>query len=317
MVNRLIKADDKSTATGYYVKYIKIRIQSNKNFLCAITGSTGSGKSYSALSLMEQINPDKTAEQLIKNVAFNAQEFMERINRGNLQSGDVLIWDEAGVGLSSKSWQSLANKVINFLLQTFRNMNLIVIFTLPHFSFLDAGSRKLMHGLLQTQKVNRNEKYSILKPFILQVNQETGQIYRKYLRIKSLSGANTKVTRIKCSLASKDLVKLYEEKKIAFTRKLNDEIEKKLNVAHKKETKEIDNLTQKQREVVELYDQGLTQEEIGEMIGLSEKSVRMHIQSAKIKGYVRKKIENAIENAVFTAKSVPLPIPQLNLLVTP
>lgn len=305
-----------TTGTQAFCRYIMKRISNNKNFLCCVTGSTGSGKSYAVLSLMEILNPDKTPEELIKNVAFDAHEYMARVNSGELSSGDTLTWDESGVGLSSRNWQSLANKSINYLLQTYRNMNLIGFFTLPYFTFLDNNSRKLMHSLMQTQGIDRAEKSCILKPFILHISQQSGKQYNPYLKVKSANGQTLKVQRLKIPLASARLIELYEEKKSKFTEKLNKDIESKLDTAHKKEKKEIDNLTDRQREVVGLYEQGFNMEEVGDMLNISSSNVSQIIRAAKMRGKVIKKVKKPIEKAVFQVENIVSPQPQFKVDMT-
>jgi len=75
------------------IKYIKNRIKNNKNFLCTITGPTGSGKTWSALSIASLLD----SEFNINRVIFRGRELMKLINEGDLKPGSVIIWDEAGV----------------------------------------------------------------------------------------------------------------------------------------------------------------------------------------------------------------------------
>lgn len=295
---RYVENGTLSYGTVEYCNHILRRLYHNQNFLCVITGPTGSGKSYSMLKLMEILNPEKTPEEIIKNVAFDAHEYMARINSGELKPFDALGWDESGVGLSSRNWQSLANKSINYLLQTYRNMNLIGLFTLPYFTFLDAQSRKLMHSLIQTEYIDRNTNEAILKPYLLIVSQHTGKIYNPYLTVMTEEGT-IKVEGMALGLPSARLIELYEEKKKQFTIKLNQNIDKMLHTARKKENKEIDNLTERQREAVTLYEQGNTMEKVAVLMGVSTPVISNLIKSARLRGKVIKKLKNGIENGGF------------------
>ena len=60
---------------GYFNGYIVQRIRNNKNFIVAVTGPTGSGKSYSVLRQGETLDPDFNAD----NVCFTATQFMNLI----------------------------------------------------------------------------------------------------------------------------------------------------------------------------------------------------------------------------------------------
>jgi len=229
--------------------------------MCAVTGQTGSSKSYSSIALMEYLNPDKTPEELIKNICTTTKQFMERINSNELKQGDVVVLDEAGVAMNSKGWASVMNRVINYILQTFRNMNLIVFFTLPHLSFLDSDSRKLLHSVIETKKIDRSEKSATLSPKVIQVNQHSGKIYRKYLRVRGRSDGLSPIKRIKVFLPSDKLLELYEAKKTEFTRNLNREILNKLNKEANKDKKEDDKLKAEELKIKELEQNILLKEQ--------------------------------------------------------
>ena len=227
--------------TAYFVRYIKARIENNKNFLAVITGPTGSGKSYAGLSLMYAL----TGELDIDNVCLNAEDILVRINDKTkyLKPGDVLLWDEAGVDMNSKQWASVANRVINIVLQTFRHRNIIIIMTLPYFSFLDSDARKLTHCVMETQGIDRKNKTSYLKPLLIQVNQHSGKAYTKYLRVKRNTGSVVPVKAIAVKIPSKEFLVDYEKKKTRFTEELNIDALAKLRAWKEKQvtkkTKEI------------------------------------------------------------------------------
>ena len=107
-----------------WVRYIHQRIKQNKNFLGFISGPTGSGKSWSSISIAEQLDPTFTDERIV----FSGIELMKLINSDKLKKGSVIVFEEAGIGMSNKNWQSTINKMLNFLIQTFRHRNFVLIF---------------------------------------------------------------------------------------------------------------------------------------------------------------------------------------------
>ena len=161
------------------VEYVHDRIKKNKNFLCAFTGSTGSGKTYSALRFAQKLDPTFTPEN---RVAFTPKRFMQILNGGELKVGSVILFEEAGVALNSRKWQSKANILVNFVMQTFRHRNYIVIFTAPDFSFVDVSTRKLFHACFETVNIDKKKQMCFVKPLFIQVNQRSGKIYYKYLK---------------------------------------------------------------------------------------------------------------------------------------
>lgn len=194
---------------------LQVRIKQNKNALICFSGATGSGKSYAALAEAEALDPDFTTDRVV----FNLDDFMKLINAGNLKKGSVILLDELGVLAPSREWYSLSNKVFNYVLQTFRSDNLIVMFCVPDLSFVDSQSRKLFHYLLQPIRINRDKGINTCKIFQIQPNVRTGEVYYKYPRY--LEGEETvTVTEVEFRKPSTKLRNAYEEKKENFKRKL-------------------------------------------------------------------------------------------------
>lgn len=263
---------------GHITGYIRQRIARNKNFICAVTGSTGSGKSYSALRLGELLDPNFDA----RNIVFSGTQLMALVNGKvkPLGRGSVIMFDEIQISLGAMDYQSLQAKLLNYLLSTFRHQGFILIVTTPFFSYINAAARKLFHCRMETLSINPQSKRIKLKPLLLQINQQTGDTYQKYLRVKSKDGF-VPVTRLSLPLASQKLIDDYEAAKKVFTNSLNKSIEHQLNEAEGVEKKE---LTQKQEEVLEYLRQGKKPEEISEELGISFQSVYKHMELIGKKG---------------------------------
>ena len=214
---------------NYLRAWILKRIKRNQNLIGVITGQTGSGKTYAGMSFLESLSQDLGTNFCIKDIVFSPKEFMQRINSGELKRGSCLLFDEAGVGYSSREWFSISNKLINYLMQTFRHRNYVVIFTTPDMSFIDKNARKLIHLHFETQSIDYWKKLVITKPFLAQNNQRSGKTYWKYLRVPV---PNTiiplKIERACFGMPSAKLVKEYEQKKSDYTDKLNKDIEDSL-----------------------------------------------------------------------------------------
>lgn len=257
--------------------YIKKRVlKRNKNFLGIITGETGSGKSYSAIKLAEDLDADFD----IKNIVFTPKEFMDRINSDELKRGSVIIFDEAGVGINSRSWQSTSNKLLNYVLQTFRHKNYIVIFTTPNLSFIDAGARRLFHYLFETVQILEND-YVQIKPFQITSTNRAKKIYYIYPTY-SINGRKVKLTRCYIGLPSKKLTKEYEEKKNEYTKTMNENILRELRAdegIHQNE------LTDKQKLLLKYREEGLTQTKIGEIFNITQRSVSSQLATLRRRGY--------------------------------
>lgn len=200
------------------------------NFILVICGATGSGKSYCGLRIAQMVSPKFT----IDHVCFTAEDFLRLVNSGKLKRGDVVLWDETGVGVPSRAWYSISNKAINFVLQTFRRENICLIMTTPALSFLDIQARILSHALIETQHIDRKRKRVLVKFKMVEANPESGKIYRKYQR-----RGKGRISKIWVSKPSDDIVKEYEEKKKEFAQALYESAMRdvvKLEIQTKKPT---------------------------------------------------------------------------------
>jgi len=281
-----------------WVNYIQRRtLKLNKNFIVSIIGSTGSGKSYSALSMGELIDPKFN----ISRVIFNALDLMDLINNGNLKSGSVLIWDEAGIGLSSKNWQSKLNKVINYLLQTFRHRNFVLIFTVPYASFIDVSSRRLFHAEFETVSINRSDNTCSIKPKQLQYNPGNDKWYKKYLKVIKPGEGIAKIKRWKVPKPSEELVQQYEIMKDKFTKELNKSIQDDLTPTDGRTP-----LTPFQEGIVNCWKEGIDMQiEIGKKLGSNKQKVSLNVQFMKRKGYTKEMYRKTQESIPNTTTAPP------------
>jgi len=215
-----------------FIRNIRYRLfKQNKNWLGIVCGDTGSGKSYSALSLADIIVPRGIT--IKRNMVFNAVQFLEKLNDKTLQKGDILIFDEAGVGMSSREWYSTQNKLMGSVLQTFRNLNVGVIFTTPNLSFIDVQARKLFHNYIETANIDFRKNIATLKVYKIQHNSRLDKTYYKSPRF-IVDGRIRKMTHLCLPKPKQYLIKEYEEAKTAYTESLNAEALKELTGGNEK-----------------------------------------------------------------------------------
>ncbi len=277
---------------GYFNSYILQRIENNKNFVACVTGSTGSGKSWSTLRLGEILDPDFN----IDNVCFTARQFLDLINGKvkPLKKGSNIIFDEIQVTLGHLDYQSVQSKLLNYVLQTFRHKNFVLWVTSPNFNYINKTARLLFHARIETVSIDKKNKQVRLKPYLMQVNQKKSDVYEKWLRVWTKDGGISPLKVLKVSMPSKELIKAYEEKKTAFTQELNESIARDLR---KLEGTEQKPLTEKQKEVVMMLKEGLTIPEIAKRMDKIERSIYEHLELIKKKGIKIKAIRE--ENRVI------------------
>lgn len=179
----------------------------NQNYLAFHAGGPGSGKSYDFISYAESIDPHFTPEKIV----FTPRQFMDVIvNDRLLKKGSAIIWDEFGVGMSSRDWYSISNKSINAVLQTFRINNIAFLATAPSFSYVDSASRLLFNHFFETVGLPSNNHTVLTKPFEIQVNQrQTHRAYFKYPTVR-FGGRSYKLERAVFGLPTVELMEAYE-----------------------------------------------------------------------------------------------------------
>lgn len=188
---------------SYVIRHVynKVHLE-NKNELMVITGTTGSGKSYTAMRFAELLDPTFN----INRVVFTQEELTTLLKDGNLEKGSVIVWDEIGVNQSAKEWFEVTNKMINFVIQTFRNKNLIVICTSPNFNFVDSTTRNLFHSIVKCYKSKTGRVYG--KYYEISVNDMTKKVY--YKRLKGPGGVI--LDGFEVSMPKDSICKAYEDK---------------------------------------------------------------------------------------------------------
>lgn len=205
--------------------------------MAMVTGPTGSGKSWATLSLAEELNEDFN----ITRVVFSFKQLMEIVNDPQYKNkkGICIVFDEAGIDVNSKNFMSKINKSFNYLIQTFRHRNFILLFTAPYPDFVDSATRKMFHCHMETIKINKELKTTYLKPKLIQYNGNMKKYYYKYLIMRG-----KKIKMIEIPKPSDELIKQYEEKKTIFTKDLNKSIE--IDLTEEKE--EVNNEKQEVRQ---------------------------------------------------------------------
>lgn len=229
------------------IKYIGRRVLAqNKNFLCAVTGQTGSGKSWVTGSIGEHyskmwgipFDPEL-------HCFFNLRQLLEVITnkeQNQIKTGTFLMFDESQIEGNARSWQSESNKILSSLISTFRNQRLVVFFPTPKLEFLDRQSRLLFHCEMKVKSFDKVKKITRVEPrFLTEFNYKKDDFYRKRLIVELKMKDKPRYHKIKVNdwympKPSDEWIKIYEGKKKEFTDILN----KKLLERARKESEALD-----------------------------------------------------------------------------
>ncbi len=212
-----------------FLSWVKKRIENNKNVIIMFNGGTGSGKSFGCIELALLISKMFGTSFSIKgNLAFTFQDLLKKMKgEDNQEPGTVFIMEEVGAfgsGAAAREWQSKVNRFFFSFLQTSRHRNQILILNCPSFSYLEKGSRELVHFQFESLGIDFRKKLSYFKPFAVQVNRRTGQLFFKYLRYR-WEGTRKFMNRMEFKLPPQPIINEYERVKLAFTTALNASME--------------------------------------------------------------------------------------------
>lgn len=132
-----------------------------QNVIILIEAKPGYGKSYAALDLAVwtaiEISKIKGGDPWyyfnMEHVAIINSSEIVRVIEIMHQLG-VYIFDDFGVGYSSRDWQSDGNRAMNDMLMTIRTDNNILIMTVPDAEWIDKIGRNILHfKVVMTQKL--------------------------------------------------------------------------------------------------------------------------------------------------------------------
>jgi len=169
---------------NYIYQKILDRIHKNqKNYIAIITGETGSGKSWAAIRMAEQLDPSFNQNRIVFPPLQNLLDKMqEKKQAGEMKRGMFWVLDEGGVAAAAREWYSDANIYFSYILQSFRKLNQGLIITLPHLNLLDSQARQFRNAFIEMKrkgviKYYRSEQKG--KPR----NKSGDIIYDKFYRI--------------------------------------------------------------------------------------------------------------------------------------
>lgn len=242
----------------YLNSFLNYRFKKNKNALIAVTGPTGSGKTYSCLSMSQHWYKFRWDEDFpSENICFSIKEVVNLLKSGKLRRGELLILEEAGTNLGSLDFQTRVSKLFTYILQSFRSMNIGLLFNLPVLTMLNKQTRQLLHMHMITKGIDFTNKKVILDCKIHQLNQHSGKSYWKYPQVL-VGHKRVKLKELSYGLPPKELLEIYEERKKNFVSTLVEEYEENVtktqgDIREEERLKENIIKTQKLEELLKEY----------------------------------------------------------------
>jgi len=190
----------------------------NEHFMGVVVGREGSGKSLTAVAIAALVDPEFTADD----VFFDPQDLLKAFDSDEYGPGNMIIMDEAGVGLGNRSWYDKEQILLNQTLQTVRDDNMGVIFTLPRLEELDSQTIGRLHAMIQMEGVV-DGNYATAKWKNIELSRDgRGNDYQKYPRYM-VDGSTRRISQIAIARPPASIEENYEQRKEAFKSELYED----------------------------------------------------------------------------------------------
>jgi hypothetical protein len=184
----------------------------NKNVIFILFGDLGSGKSMALLKLalscamwLAALKGGKPSDYFqFSNIAVIDPEMLQE-KLANLKQYGIYILDDAGPGYDARTFMSKGNRDLNYILQTCRTSNNIILVSAPHGAMLDITIHRVAQYYAEVSEVRHDEGLTFLKVFRLVRVFREGKIFYVYM-----SKGNTVSKRYYCGLPPKSLKKKYD-----------------------------------------------------------------------------------------------------------
>lgn len=192
----------------------------NEHFMLCLVGEEGSGKSYTAIRIAQELDADFAADRVI----FDVQELLRRLRDGEYEEGQAFVLDEAGVTLGRRTWQDRAQVLANQALQLIRSHNLALIFTLPALGELDSQAVSRLQAYFEIVEKVPDEYVKGKWKYIKTDRSDEGRgNYTPKPRIRHSDKPDERVDFLKFGPPHGEVVEEYLERKQAHQAETYDE----------------------------------------------------------------------------------------------
>lgn len=184
----------------------------NEHFMGCIVGGEGSGKSWTAIRIANEIDPSFHSGRVI----FDVIELLKILRSGDHEPGNFYVLDEAGVQMGSRTWQDRSQILANQALQLIRDHNLGLIFTVPRMSEMDSQAKGRIQAIFELTEKEEGE-FVAGKWFFRDPDRRgnSGTVY-EWMPRRYVDGRMHKIKEFPFRPPDEDLIEPYEEAKDEF-----------------------------------------------------------------------------------------------------
>lgn len=217
-------------ANGLWIRYIKFRIDTDRDFRFLVVGESGSGKSTFCIAgamICEYLLLGTPFP--LDRIIFDPLELIQHANK-DYPPGTNFVLEEVGIQFDSSNWQDLEVKLIVQFFEICRSKGWIFWLNTVSSSMLAKKIRQQVHSILSPIAIDRRLEVCKCKAELIQHNDKLDKTYYKRLRVITENG----VRPVRCFTLPKppeSFLREYKKKKDAFQRKIFKSIEKQIREA--------------------------------------------------------------------------------------
>jgi len=244
----------------------------DEHYPIVVVGYPGVGKSSVSLALAEAVDESFTVDR----VAFKFTEFLEIAK--SIDKGQAMIWDEAGLGIHARLWQTATNIIFSKLAQVYRFLNVFVAFTVPDITYIDSHARNEMRAIVDLQYKDIHKEVVVGHWWVVKRSRAFGVTTYEKLKIYD-NGDPIEIDPVKIPRPSKQLWKAYLKRAEPYKRKVIDELHDELHkleegVASGIDKRMLKRLINEERALIKTYEYlsnelGLSDRQIAGIMGIS------------------------------------------------
>lgn len=256
---------------------IKHRINvDDKSAMVLIVGEMGSGKSLAAVSMASKIDATFKSHRTI---VYTVEEFLEAVD--NSKRGQCIIWDEVGVGIPAREWQSTQNKIMSIITQILRFKNIAVIFTTPNIRFVDVNVRESMNMLIRPKTIMKEENVNVCKLFNIYVNDFGEVKYGKFLYFDGTNASGEWIEPLYIPRPSEEMEAFYKKLSIDMKNAKIKELRDSINegVVNPMEIQGIKNKADACIKLVQHCRKTHTWDELAAVVGINKKTMQLWLKA--------------------------------------
>lgn len=212
------------------------RFKNNTNFVAAISGKVGRGKSWAALKLCSDLDKGFDSSRICFTPTEVYKIVKDRID-GKIPRGSFIMIDEAMIFLDSdKSRQDAEIMEFKQLMQTWRTFGLGCVMTFPSsLGSIQKKVRQMIDVVFTMLKVDYELGYSYAKINELDPNSLTGKIYNPAPVFSDDDGIEYKGSMLRFNKPPQKLINAYLKLEREYKKSINERNMKAAELREKKQ----------------------------------------------------------------------------------